>query len=211
MTLNEILNQLLGQNDIYITAALIAVTAVLAVIAVILIIEVVKLKKKYSSILSGDGSIDDKFDKFIEESKSINEKYEKISEALIDLSSNVDKCVQKVGIIRYNPFEEAGGNLCFAIALLDSDNNGVVINGIHSRSGCYTYAKPIELGVSEYVLSTEEQQAIDMAINGSYSIDNRKEIVKEIKEHYEAEVLPRRQSRRKKGVFSKKSKRVSAE
>ena len=56
-----------------------------------------------------------------------------------------------------------GGNLCFALALLDAKDNGVVLNGIHSRTGSFTYAKPIEMGVSTYVLSTEEIQAVKLA------------------------------------------------
>ena len=61
--------------------------------------------------------------------------------------------IQKVGLIRYNPFDEMGGNLCFALALLDGNDNGVVLNGIHSRTGSFTYAKPIEMGVSSFSAS----------------------------------------------------------
>ena len=59
--------------------------------------------------------------------------------------------------------EDTGSDLCFAIALLDFEDTGVVINGIYSRDGSSTYAKPVEKGTSTYTLSTEEIQAIDMA------------------------------------------------
>ena len=71
-------------------------------------------------------------------------------------------------MVRYNPVDEVGGDLCYAVALLDAGNNGVVLNGIHSRTGSFTYAKPIELGVSPYVLSTEEQQALERAMTNGY-------------------------------------------
>ena len=85
-----------------------------------------------------------------------------------DIDAIMSENIQKVGIVRYNPFDEMGGNLCFALALLDAKDNGVVLNGIHSRTGSFTYAKPIEMGVSTYVLSTEELQAVEMAQKNAY-------------------------------------------
>ena len=99
---------------------------------------------------------------------AIDEKYSKLLEIVQDMEKNMQFCCQEVGIVRYNPFEEMGGNLCFAIAILDAENTGVVINGIHSRTGTFTYAKPVELGVSTYILSKEEQEAIDKAKNSAY-------------------------------------------
>ena len=67
-----------------------------------------------------------------------------------------------------------GGNLCFALALLDGHDNGVVLNGIHSRTGSFTYAKPIEMGVSTYMLSEEEIKAVEMAKNQAYEPEHEK-------------------------------------
>ena len=209
----EGLSTLINKNLLTIVAVLMVVLFVVLIIAAAALAEVIKLKKRYNKAL-GEGSdslsLEEKFKEFYETSSEIKEKYDKISEAVMDLSKNMDKCIQKVGIIRYNPFDEAGGNLCFAVALLDSENNGVILNGIHSRSGCYTYAKPVEMGVSEYVLSQEEMQALNMALDGSYVCDDRKEIVKKIEERYESEILPKR-SRKKSGLFHKKSSKVSAQ
>ena len=104
----------------------------------------------------------------VAKAESIDEKYAKIVEIVQDMQKNMQYCCQKVGIVRYNPFEEMGGNLCFAVAILDAENTGIVINGIHSRTGTFTYAKPVELGVSTYILSKEEQEAIDKAKNNAY-------------------------------------------
>jgi hypothetical protein len=84
------------------------------------------------------------------------------------IEKNLQQCIQKTGIIRYNPFDEMGGDLCFAIALLDDQDNGIVLNGIYSREGSYTYAKAIEAGKSKYTLSAEEVQALDMAKRTAY-------------------------------------------
>lgn len=114
----------------------------------------------------------------VSKTESIDEKYGKILEIVQDLNKNMQFCCQKVGIVRYNPFEEMGGNLCFAVAILDAENTGIVINGIHSRTGTFTYAKPIELGVSTYILSKEEQEAIDKAKNNAYKVVKNTDIAK---------------------------------
>lgn len=209
----EALIAFVNQNMLIIAAVLVALVCAALIVAVVALVQIVKLKKRYNKAM-GEGeetkSLEEKFKEFYETSAEIKEKYDKISEAVMDLSKNMDKCVQKVGIIRYNPFDEAGGNLCFAIALLDSENNGIILNGIHSRTGCYTYAKPVEMGVSEYVLSEEEMQALNMALDGSYVSNDRKEIVKQIEKRYEEEILPKR-SKKKSGLFGKKRSKVSAQ
>ena len=81
------------------------------------------------------------------------------------MEKNLVKSIKKVGIIRYNAFKDVGSDLSFALALLDDQNNGVVLNGIYAREMSNIYAKPIENGKSNYVLSEEESQAIQKAIN----------------------------------------------
>ena len=80
-----------------------------------------------------------------------------------------EKSIQKVGIIRYNAYKDTGSDLSFTLALLDENNNGVVLNGIYSREMSNIYAKPIENGKSTYTLSDEEQKAIERAINSTKS------------------------------------------
>lgn len=68
--------------------------------------------------------------------------------------------VQKVGIVRFNPFADTGGNMSFSLALLNADKNGIVISSLHSREGTRIYAKPVEKGESKHHLTDEERQAI---------------------------------------------------
>ena len=75
-----------------------------------------------------------------------------------------DISIQKVGVVRFNPFKDTGGDQSFAIALLDKNNNGVVISSLYSREGTRIYTKPIEKGDSSYHLSEEEKEAIQKAI-----------------------------------------------
>jgi len=67
--------------------------------------------------------------------------------------------------LRFNPFKETGGDQSFILALLDEDNNGVVLSGLYSRSGMRWYAKRIKKGLgTEHSLSEEEKEAIRQAV-----------------------------------------------
>lgn len=81
------------------------------------------------------------------------------------LEHQIKNCIQKIGIIRYNAYKDAGNDLSFAIALLDEKNNGVVFNGIYSREMSNIYAKPIINGESKYTLIDEEIQAVKKAMD----------------------------------------------
>jgi hypothetical protein len=70
---------------------------------------------------------------------------------------------QRVGLVRFNPFEDTGGNQSFALALLDAEGNGLVLSSLHARSGTRVYAKAIREGRSEAALSEEETAAIKQA------------------------------------------------
>jgi len=71
--------------------------------------------------------------------------------------------VRKVGIIRFNPFKESGGDQSFSIALLDENDNGVVITSLYGRQDNKVFAKPVRNGKSKYLLSEEERRAIEEA------------------------------------------------
>ena len=75
--------------------------------------------------------------------------------------------VQKVGLIRFNPFQETGGDHSFSIALLDGKDTGVVLTGLHTRERTRVYAKSIKRGKSEHELSNEEKKAFTKAKKAS--------------------------------------------
>ena len=70
------------------------------------------------------------------------------------------KSIHKVGVVRFNPFGNIGGDQSFSIALLDSQDNGVVVSALHAPEGTRMYAKPIKEGTSKYQLTAEEQDAL---------------------------------------------------
>ncbi len=80
-----------------------------------------------------------------------------------EMQEHLAICINKIGLMKYDAFEGMGGNLSFALALLNSENNGVVLNCMHSREGCFAYAKEIIRGEAYVALSEEEKEAIERA------------------------------------------------
>lgn len=89
---------------------------------------------------------------------------ERISSENKILQEKLKKCVQKTGIVRYRAFDNVGGDLSFSVALLDENNDGIVLTGIYGRDYSPTYAKPINSGTSKYDLSEEEKTALNEAM-----------------------------------------------
>ena len=89
---------------------------------------------------------------------------------------------QKIGIVKYDAFHEMGGNLSFALTMLDGNNNGWIINAMHSREGCYTYIKEIVNGESYIELAEEEAESLDRAIyQEAYGLEVEEPVKKESK------------------------------
>lgn len=100
----------------------------------------------------------------IQKSKDLETAIQGLKDADERLQQSLAFAIQKMGVIRFNPFGEVGGNQSFAIAMLDNYNTGVIILSLYSRDGVRIYAKPIKDGKSEYQLSKEEEEALQMAM-----------------------------------------------
>ncbi len=108
----------------------------------------------------------DKFDRKLDELHKLLTNESKTLREMIDaINKNLNICVQKTAVVRYNPFDHVGGELCFALSALDKTNCGFILNTIFTDAGCYTYCKPVVDGVSTIKLSPEEQQSLDLAKN----------------------------------------------
>jgi hypothetical protein len=73
------------------------------------------------------------------------------------------RSIQHVGVVRFNPYHDTGGDYSFAVALLDATGAGVLVTGLYHRDRCRVYAKPVSAWDSEYSLTEEEGQAIEQA------------------------------------------------
>jgi len=79
------------------------------------------------------------------------------------LEASSRRAFQRAGLVRYNPFEETGGNQSFALALLDADDDGLIISSLHARSGTRIYARTLTGGRADGALSDEEAEALALA------------------------------------------------
>ena len=78
-------------------------------------------------------------------------------------------CVQRVGLVRFNPFQDTGGDQSFVLALLDAEGDGVLISSLHTRTATRFYAKPVRAGRATHALTDEEQHALAAALHGRES------------------------------------------
>jgi len=95
--------------------------------------------------------------------KVLERDLKKISSEIENIRKESVFSIQKVGVVRFNPFKEVGGNQSFSIALLNGKNDGVIITSLYSREENRVYGKPIKDGKSFHPLSKEEEKAIEEA------------------------------------------------
>ncbi len=146
---------------------LLIAVGVLVIFIAVLIFYLFKLKRRLD-VFWGDSKSKD-FEEVLKEQlkklKKQDKDIKKIFEELSKLDRITQKSFQKIGVIRYNPFKDGGGDQSFSIALLDASNNGFVITSLYSRDEMRAYAKPIKEANSEYPLSDEEKEVIEKAKN----------------------------------------------
>lgn len=166
--LNQIFNSIANNSGLFISV-LIVISTLLLVFLIYTHAQLAKFRKKYFYLIGNDNK--DKegvpiavlLEQYVSYVRQLDDDNKHFHNKLNIVSQKLENCFQKIGVVRYNPFDEIGGNFCFALALLDENDNGVVLNSIYSREGSYTYAKSIENGISTHSLSAEELQALDIA------------------------------------------------
>lgn len=160
------ISQYLGFDSDFIIIGLVVVVLILLVLTIINIVQMKKMKKGYRIFMTGKNAknLEETLIKRLNQIDDLlisNETNEKNIKALF---KNMKLTYQKMGLIKYDAFNEMGGKLSFSLCMLDVMNNGYIINAMHTREGCYTYIKEIVDGNSVIPLSGEEQKALDMAM-----------------------------------------------
>lgn len=126
-----------------------------------------RLTRHYRRVLpNGRGTLEEVLEQQLAELHRTKLKMEDVLEAVEQVESSSRRALQHVGVLRFNPFEDTGGDQSFCVALLDGDESGVVLTSIFSRAQCRVYAKPIEKGHSRYQLMAEEEEALRLAKDG---------------------------------------------
>lgn len=170
---SKILNAL-GIDPAFIFIFMLILFIVLFILYVNVTMKYNRLKSSYASFMRGkDGkTLEESFKDKFTEIDTILRVTKQNRQDIREINKKMENDYQKLGIIKYDAFNEMGGKLSFALAMLDGNNNGWVINAMHSREGCYTYIKEIVKGESYVELAEEETEALDRAIfRDSYDID----------------------------------------
>ena len=152
----------------YVFTGMAAVTLISLIIAIISICKTSSMKKKYNKMMEGsDGkSIEQIIKEYTDDVKLLKSTYEDNTAAIKDIYEKLQYTFQKIGIVKYDAFHEMGGKLSFALCMLDKQNNGYLVNVMHSNNGCFAYVKEIVDGQSYIELGEEEQKALDEAVAG---------------------------------------------
>ena len=151
----------------HMSVAILLIVLILVILYVINIVQLHKMNKNYHQFLKklGKGeNIEESLKEYIEKVDEVSMDNKEIIEYYQKLDQKGKKCMQKIGIVRYTAYEKMGSDLSFALAILDAYNNGVVLNGIYSTEGSNIFAKPIQAGKSTYTLSSQEQEALQKAM-----------------------------------------------
>ena len=147
-----------GIDPAYIIIGLLVVMLILIILYIRTLCKIKKLYRKYDRFMRGKDmeSMED----------TIMSQFDRLEKLEASDEENKKSVYQKTGLVKYDAFREMNGKLSYSLALLDKENNGILINSMYSREGCYSYVKEIIKGESYINLSEEEEEALKLAVNG---------------------------------------------
>ena len=163
--MNGILGSL-GIDPFYLFVVVFIMLAVLIVLYVLLNERYRKLQRSYATFMKGKNgkNLEKSFFARFEELEEVAELAQENREEIKKIYKKMEGHYQKAGIVKYDAFHEMGGELSFALAMLDENDNGWIFNAMHSREGCYTYIKEVVNGESYIELSSEEKECLEKAV-----------------------------------------------
>lgn len=157
---------MLGIDLGYVVLGMAVVILIMLILLIVTMSKNSNLRKKYNVFMAGENgkslekAILDKFSAIDTLENNVDDIYKKIN----SINGQLVTAYQKIGIVKYDAFKEIGGKLSFVLVLLTAEDNGFILNSMHStKDGCYTYAKEVVGGEAFVILSEEEQQALEEA------------------------------------------------
>jgi hypothetical protein len=159
------LYDLLQSNLVTFAAAVVAALLVLALVAVIAIWRTCRLEQRLDALTRGaDGrTLEGVFDAHLQSVFRVSHELNELTARTSRLESLARRHFGRVGVVRFNAFEDTGGNQSFALVMLDEAENGLIMSSLHSRNATRLYAKVMTAGRCDVALSTEEAQALQLA------------------------------------------------
>ena len=149
-----------------VTIALAVVLVVTCILLVVVLCKLKKMRRRVDALTRGKDaeSMEDRILDFFERIECLEDAEKRMHKDIREIKENLKITYQKTGLVKYDAFREMSGALSYSLALLDKENNGVLISSMYSREGCYTYAKDIVNGECKINLSDEEQEALKQAV-----------------------------------------------
>lgn len=150
----------------YLFIGMAAFILLLLILVIVQLKKTSRLEKRLDKFMLGKDakSLEKDIIALYEDNKFIKINMDKDKKDIRKLYKNMESTFQKAGIVKYDAFHQMGGQLSFSLALLDENDNGFVLNSVHSTEGCYTYTKEIKNGECTISLGDEEKQALSIAM-----------------------------------------------
>ncbi|MGE5588849.1 MAG: DUF4446 family protein [Clostridia bacterium] len=165
----EIVSRLQDVIGAHLEAVALVVVVLLGVGTVLLAVldwRLGRLLRRYQALVRGaaGGSLEGVIEDCVRRIGELEAELEGLKGFVEDMHLESRRHVQGLGVVRFNAFQDTGGDQSFALALLDGSGDGVVVSSLYGRNESRVYAKPVEQGSSRYTLTAEEQEAVDQAL-----------------------------------------------
>ncbi len=158
---------LIDSAQVYIVLALMALVLILIIIIMLTYKSLNSLEVRYRKLMRGvnNKNLEDMVVSYLDRIDEVKQENEVMKQMYEQVNEELKTCIQKNSMMRYKAFDDVGSDLSFSIALLDGNNNGVILTSIYGRNESTTYAKPIDKGISRYDLSQEENKVLEQAMS----------------------------------------------
>lgn len=155
-----------GFDPAYLIIGLMILVFIFLIVSIFCLIQYKRLYRRYDLFMRGKDAetLEDTILDLMEEATFLRAEDRATKDMIDAMREQVKSGYQKTGLVKYNAFKGMGGNLSFALALLDDNNTGFVLNSVHSREGCYLYMKDVDEGRTEILLGSEEKEALERAL-----------------------------------------------
>ncbi len=176
------------------------------IILILLIVVMVKqsgLKKRYEHFMMGSNarSMEEEIKNLFYDIDYLKKQSDENGREIRHIYKRLATVFQKVGLVKYDAFNQMGGKLSFALALLDEKNNGFLMNSVHSSDGSYCYIKEIKDGTCSIELSGDEQRALTQALEQTFSLRTSRKEKEERKAAIQESSKDKTKSRKKKPQY----------
>jgi hypothetical protein len=162
----------LAANAWWIALAAALAAMVLAALAVWLMLRIQRLERQYATLVQGTngGSLEAVLESHVQELRSAVLQVIDLDVLVHQLQADARGHVQHVGLVRYNPFRDTGGDQSFVLALANAGGDGAIITSLHMRDVTRVYAKPLAAWSSPYPFTDEEERALRQARAANFAL-----------------------------------------